>query len=69
MSIIKYVTLQKIVAHDFQYDPRVSAYIRIRICTVWIHVLAVTAFFRNSCSVTVMKWLYKVTLKAGATKI
>ena len=22
MSIIKHVTLQKIVAHDFQYDPR-----------------------------------------------
>ena len=23
MSIIKYVTLQKIVAHDFWYDPRI----------------------------------------------
>ena len=23
MSIIKHVTLQKIVAHDFRYDPRV----------------------------------------------
>ena len=22
LSIIKYVTLQKIVAHDFRYDPR-----------------------------------------------
>ena len=25
MSIIKYVTLQKIVAHDFRYDPSTSA--------------------------------------------
>ena len=24
MSIIKHVTLQKIVAHGFQYDPRIS---------------------------------------------
>ena len=24
MSIIKHVTLQKIVAHDFRYDPRIS---------------------------------------------
>ena len=24
MSIIKYVTLQKIVAHDFRYDPRIN---------------------------------------------
>ena len=24
MSIIKHVTLQKIVAHDFRYDPRTS---------------------------------------------
>jgi hypothetical protein len=23
LSIIKHVTLQKIVAHDFQYDPRI----------------------------------------------
>ena len=23
MSIIKHVTLQKIVAHDFRYDPRI----------------------------------------------
>ena len=25
MSTIKHVTLQKIIAHDFQYDPRISA--------------------------------------------
>ena len=25
MSIIKHVTLQKIVAHDFRYDPRMSS--------------------------------------------
>ena len=24
MSIIKHVTLQKIVAHDFRYDPRIN---------------------------------------------
>ena len=24
MSIIKHITLQKIVAHDFRYDPRIS---------------------------------------------
>jgi hypothetical protein len=24
LSIIKHVTLQKIVAHDFQYDPRIN---------------------------------------------
>jgi hypothetical protein len=24
LSIIKHVTLQKIVAHDFQYDPRIK---------------------------------------------
>ena len=26
MSIIKHVTLQKIVAHDFRYDPRITKY-------------------------------------------
>ena len=26
MSIIKHVTLQKIVAHDFRYDPRIYLY-------------------------------------------
>ena len=31
MSIIKHVTLQKIVAHDFRYDPRVCVYIYIYI--------------------------------------
>ena len=25
MSIIKHVTLQKIVAHDFRYDPRITS--------------------------------------------
>ena len=30
MSIIKHVTLQKIVAHDFRYDPRIKV---INICT------------------------------------
>ena len=29
MSIIKYVTLQKIVAHDFRYDPRTTYYFSI----------------------------------------
>ena len=28
MSIIKHVTLQKIVAHDFRYDPRIYSYIK-----------------------------------------
>ena len=28
MSIIKHITLQKIVAHDFQYDPRSSTIFR-----------------------------------------
>ena len=28
LSIIKYVTLQKIVAHDFRYDPRMSRRMR-----------------------------------------
>ena len=31
MSIIKQVTLQKIVAHDFRYDPRIYIYIYIYI--------------------------------------
>ena len=31
MSIIKHVTLQKIVAHDFRYDPRVYVCIYIYI--------------------------------------
>ena len=26
MTIIKHVTLQKIVAHDFRYDPRILRY-------------------------------------------
>ena len=30
MSIIKQVTLQKIVAHDFRYDPRI--YVKLDIC-------------------------------------
>ena len=29
MSIIKHVTLQKIVAHDFRYDPRTSCIRRL----------------------------------------
>jgi len=28
LSIIKHVTLQKIVAHDFRHDPRICATIR-----------------------------------------
>ena len=32
MSIIKHVTLQKIVAHDFRYDPHISiSYMKTRI--------------------------------------
>ena len=31
MSIIKHVTLQNIVAHDFRYDPRISKNIKIKI--------------------------------------
>ena len=27
MSIIKHVTLQKIVAHDFRYDPRITVFL------------------------------------------
>ena len=27
MSIIKHVTLQKIVAHDFRYHPRILSYV------------------------------------------
>ena len=30
MSIIKHVTLQKIVAHDFRYDPRICVYFNAR---------------------------------------
>ena len=33
MSIIKHVTLQKIVAHDFRYDPR-SIQTMMRICVI-----------------------------------
>ena len=32
MSIIKHVTLQKIVAHDFRYHPRIS------LCLMWCQV-------------------------------
>ena len=32
MSIIKYVTLHKIVAHDFRYDPRIIVVFRIYSC-------------------------------------
>ena len=31
LSIIKHVTLQKIVAHDFQYDPRTLTLLRVPI--------------------------------------
>ena len=30
MSIIKHITLQKIVAHDFRYDPRILGVCRER---------------------------------------
>jgi hypothetical protein len=30
LSIIKHVTLQNIVAHDFQYDPRTIRYVRFQ---------------------------------------
>ena len=33
MSIIKHVTLQKIVAHDFRYDPRnINLMLKLQIC-------------------------------------
>ena len=32
MSIIKHVTLQKIVAHDFRYDPRIFSIGRHVVC-------------------------------------
>ena len=38
LSIIKHITLQKIVAHDFRYDPRVCIYIYTHIyITKMIH--------------------------------
>ena len=35
MSIIKHVTLQKIVAHDFRYVPRISILSVIFFCNVF----------------------------------
>ena len=31
MSIIKHVTLQKIVVHDFRYDPRTSRFVKLHV--------------------------------------
>ena len=43
MSIIKHVTLQKIVAHDFRYDPRVCVYVCVYIYIyTYIHIYIYT---------------------------
>jgi hypothetical protein len=39
LSIINHVTLQKIVAHDFRYDPRISYHIYIYISNHTYHVI------------------------------
>ena len=37
MSIIKYVTLQKIVAHDFRYDPRIMYTVPLSVLHSYTH--------------------------------
>ena len=56
MSIIKQVTLQKIVAHDFRYDPRSNALHYTGLCSMFwtVKVLSenavvVAILFRYSC--------------------
>ena len=51
MSIIKHVTLQKIVAHDFRYDPRISwsrSYKRDNNANVWGCIETNVKWQRNS---------------------
>ena len=43
MSIIKHVTLQKIVAHDFRYDPR-------RYFTVYLDLQVIPSTINNPTS-------------------
>ena len=50
MSIIKQVTLQKTVAHDFRYDPRICNY-TAHVTTEPIRKLLVS-FLRNTKRVT-----------------
>ena len=55
MSIIKYVTLQKIVAHDFRYDPRIFIYIYVCVY-IYIYVLLTVSQSQHSC--LVLYYLY-----------
>ena len=44
MSIIKHVTLQKIVAHDFRYDPRINItqmHHCVMLCYIYVSCLVV----------------------------
>ena len=50
MSIIKHVTLQKIVAHDFQYDPR-----NIKAITQLAFISKLTKFTATLCTIRVNK--------------
>ena len=47
-SIIKHVTLQKIVAHDFRYDPRITGYLTIEVTVVNIHTVPPSVSFQNT---------------------
>ena len=49
MSIIKHVTLQKIVAHDFRYDPRKTESIYMNACIyILISILEGYYIFRGN---------------------
>ena len=58
MSIIKHITLQKIVAHDFRYDPlvlqddtRCLQYQIVKSCFMGMHA-AITEQFKYICWLT-----------------
>ena len=53
MSIIKHVTLQKIVAHDFRYDPRIIARHKAsntvqNITKLWVNIYPKTHTFYST---------------------
>ena len=62
MSIIKHVTLQKIVAHDFRYDPRIPKTCR----NMGSGTNVVTVFFLTT--LTIAKFIYRRLYERNATR-
>ena len=56
MSIIKHVTLQKIVAHDFRYD--LPIYFSHNLCQEWFYSQYVIVFLEAFHILVLIKELY-----------